>query len=163
MKERLHELGIKMTELAGYMKISRPSLYKYVESYEDGDFKSVPEKVLRTFKFIDRFKTLTKENLITYVICEFSDPSESNPKESIRKYLMMRADNDPKIELMFRLVSSDWLDPIIPYISNCINIASKENMSDSERMQIARLALVRKRVSQGEPLSDEELSFLNNE
>ena len=58
MKEKLRELGIKTTEMSQYMRVSRPSLYKYIELYESKDYKQIPDKVLRVFKFIDRYKTV---------------------------------------------------------------------------------------------------------
>ena len=107
MKERLRELGIRNTELSQYMRISRPSLYKYLGLYESGDKKNIPENVLRCFKFIDKHKNLSKEQIISYVLYEFSDTQASDRKEALRQYLMNNSENDQKIRLMYLLISSD--------------------------------------------------------
>ena len=114
MKERLRELGIKTTELSEYMRISRPSLYKYMELYEAGDTSAMPEKVLRTFRYIDKYKSLTKEQVVVFVICEFSDINNSDKKEAIRRYLLMHGPSDAKIGLMYALISTSSIDELVP-------------------------------------------------
>ncbi len=156
MKERLRELGIKTTELSEYMRISRPSLYKYVGLYESGDYSSIPEKVLRVFKHIDRHSKLTKEQVISFTICEFAEGETSDKKEAIRNYLMRSSGNDPKVSLMYALVTTHQLDSIAEYLSRaCIKLESAD-LDDSDLKQVARLVLVRSDLESMEPLSEED-------
>ena len=138
MKEKLRDLGIKTTELSQYMRISRPSLYKYLESYESKEYKVIPEKVLRTFRYVDKYKNLTKEQIITFVICEFAEEETSDKKESIRKYLLTKGSNDPKIELMYALINTDILDGITHYLNEVCRILEKGELTESEIVQISR-------------------------
>lgn len=156
MKERLRELGIKTTELSEYMRISRPSLYKYVSLYESGDYGSIPEKVLRVFKYIDRHSKLTKEQVVSFTICEFSESEISDKKEAIRNYLMRSNANDPKVGLMYALVTTHQLDSIAEYLSRaCIKLESAD-FNDSDLRQVARLVLMRSDLESMEPLSEED-------
>lgn len=157
MKEKLRALGIKTTELSSYMKISRPSLYKYVDSYEAGDLKSIPDPVLRTFRYIDKYKTLTKEQVISFVILEFSDEDGSDSKEKIRSYLLSKGPKDRKIELMYNLVSTDVLDGLVDYLNNVVRILESDRLDDNDVYQVARWVNLQDDVMKNVPLSKEEL------
>lgn len=157
MKDKLRALGIKTTELASYMKISRPSLYKYVESYEAGDYKSIPDPVLRTFKYIDRYKSLTKEQVIAFVILEFSESKGSDSKDRIRSYLLSKGPKDRKIELMYNLVSTDLLDGMVDYLNNVVRILDGDEIDDSAIHQVARWVNLQDDILKDVALSEEEL------
>ncbi len=158
MKERLHDLGIKTTELSSYMKISRPSLYKYINMYEEKDYGGIPPGVLRTFKYIDKYKTVTKEQIISFVILEFSDSEGSDKKEVIRNYLLAKGPNDPKIVLMYNLIVNRSLDDLVGYLSNASQILNEPRLNDSQLYQVARLVILRDELLKNIPLTEEELS-----
>lgn len=156
MKEKLRQLGIKTTELSEYMRVSRPSLYKYVGLYESGEYSSIPEKVLRVFRYIDRHSKLTKEQIISFTICEFAEGETSDKKEAIRNYLMRNSTNDPKVRLMYAIATTHQLDSIAEYISRaCIRLESAD-LDDSDLRQVARLVLMRADVESMQPLSEED-------
>lgn len=157
MKERLKDLGIRTTELAEYMKLSRPSVYKYIDLYENKDYKSIPEKVLRTFKYIDKYKTLSKEQIVSFIIYEFSEFQNSDKKEAIRNYLMNKGSNDTKVDLMYQLISTDSLDDIVQYLSNASRILDCDEIGQSELYQVARLVNLKSSLMKNIPLSEEEL------
>lgn len=157
MKERLRELGIKTTELSEYMRISRPSLYKYIELYEAGDTSAVPEKVLRTFRYVDRYRSLTKEQAVVFVICEFSDINNSDKKEAIRRYLLMHGPGDAKIGLMYALVSTSSLDGLVPYLADSAEILEEPEIGPSDLYRVSRLVNLRSDLMKNVPVSDEEI------
>ncbi|MBE6528172.1 MAG: hypothetical protein E7Z64_03260 [Thermoplasmata archaeon] len=158
MKERLRELGIKTTELSSYMKISRPSLYKYLNMYEEKDLKGIPEGVLRTFRYIDKYRKLTKEQVISFVILEFSDDEDSDYKETIKKYLLSKGLKDSKIEFMYNLVTTDYFDGIVDYFNNVTLILKKEEIDDDGLYQIARLVNLKNDVMKDVPITKDELN-----
>ena len=65
MKDRMRELNIKMTELADYQKVSRPTLYKYIESYESGNQSGIPDRVASLFRLMDD-PSSTKEQVVSF-------------------------------------------------------------------------------------------------
>ena len=157
MKDRLHDLGIKTTELSSYMKISRPSLYKYINMYEENDTKGIPEGVLRTFRYIDKYKALTKEQVISFVILEFSDSDSTDRKEAIKNYLLSKGPKDSKIELMYNIISTDILDSLVDYLNNASAIIDAGEINDDELYQVARLVNLRNDVMKNKPVTKEEL------
>ena len=158
MKEKLRGLGIKTTELSEYMRISRPSLYKYIELYESKEYKLVPEKVLRVFKYVDKYKNLSKEQVIAFTISEFSDTDVSDKKEAIRNYLLNKGANDPKINLMYVLATTDSLDDIIQYLSSAGKILDDGDYDESKIYQVARLVNLKSDIMTNKPLSEDEIT-----
>ncbi len=157
MKERLRDLGIKTTELSEYMRISRPSLYKYIELYESKDTSAIPENVLRTFRYIDRYKSLTKEQVVIFVICEFSDLDNSDKKEAIRKYLLLHGANDSKVGLMYELATSHSLDDLVPYLTDSARILKGQDVDADSIYRVAKLVNLRADLMRNVPPTSEEI------
>ena len=156
MKARMRELNIKMTELSEYIKVSRPTLYKYIESYESGDLESIPDRVVSLFRLMDR-PEVTKEQVVTFTITTFSETDSTDIRDSVRKYLADPSSSQDKIELMNRLAATECIDSIIPYLNDCIDILENGVKDDDEAYQVARLVLLRSRLAKNKPLRDEEL------
>ena len=156
MKERMRELNIKMTELSEYIKVSRPTLYKYIESYESGDLDSIPDRVVSLFRLMDN-PDVTKEQVVTFTITTFSEGDSTDPKDVIRRYLSDPSSSADKTELMYKLATTDCLDDIIPYLNECIDILSEKRTDNESIQQVARLMIMRSRTIKGVPLKDEEL------
>ena len=157
MKEKLRDLGIKTTELSEFMKISRPSLYKYIELYESKEYNQIPEKVLRVFKYVDKYKNLTKEQIIAYTIGEFSDIKTSDKKEAVRNYLLNKGMNNPKIDLMYVLATTDSLDAVVQYLASAGKILDEGEMDDSKIYQVSRLVNLKHDIMTNTPLDEEEI------
>lgn len=157
MKEKLRELEIKTTELSKLMKISRPSLYKYIELYESKQYKQIPEKVLRVFKYVDKYNNLSKEQIIAFTISEFSDSDVSDKKETIRNYLLNRSANDPKVELMYTLITTNSLDSIVQYLSVAGEILDTGDFDDSKIFQVSRLVNLKHDIITNTPPTEDEI------
>ena len=156
MKARMRELNIKMTELSEYIKVSRPTLYKYIESYESGNLDSIPDRVVSLFRLMDN-PDVTKEQVVTFTITTFSEGDSTDPKDVIRRYLSDPSSSADKTELMYKLATTDCLDDIIPYLNECIDILSEKRTDNESTQQVARLMIMRSRTIKGVPLKDEEL------
>ena len=156
MKDRMRELNIKMTELADYLKVSRPTLYKYIESYESGNQSGIPDRVADLFRLMDD-PSSTKEQVVSFAIAAFSGSEGTDSKETIRRYLVDPNASQSKIELMYRLSTSNCIDDLIPYLNGCMDVLSQDKKDDDSLYQIARLILMRSKVTRNIPLKEEEL------
>ena len=156
MKARMRELNIKMTELSEYIKVSRPTLYKYIESYESGDLESIPDRVVSLFRMMDR-PEVTKEQVIASIISTFREDEGTETGEAVRRYVSDPSSSPSKIEFLEKVASTDCLDSIIPYLNDCIDILSGDTIDDDQAYQVARLVLLRSKVNRNLPLKDEEL------
>ena len=156
MKDRMRDLNIKMTELSEYISVSRPTLYKYIDSYENGDLNSIPDKVTNLFRMMET-PGVTKEQVVAFTITTFSSGDSTDVRDGIRKYLLDPSASPSKIELIDKIASTNCLDDLIPYLNGCVDILSKDRIDDNDLHQIARLLVLRSRITKGIPLRDEEL------
>ena len=156
MKTRMRELNIKLTELSEYIKVSRPTLYKYIESYEGGDLESIPDNVVSIFRLMER-EDVTKEQVVTFAITAFNAGAETDDREIVRRYLADPSASKAKIEAMCRLASSDCLDDMIPYLNGCMEILSGNEFGEEQTYQVARFVIMRSKVLKGIPLKEDEL------
>ena len=156
MKARMRELNIKMTELSEYIKVSRPTLYKYIESYENGELDTIPDRVVSLFRLMDR-PEVTKEQVVTFTITTFSESDSTDIRETVRRCLMDPSFPQQKVEFMHRVATTDCLDPLIPYLNGCMDILSEGRMDDERAYQVARLVILISKVTRNVPLKDEEL------
>ena len=68
MKEKLKGLDLKLTELAGYLNISRPTLYKFLEMYISDNQYSLRRDVKELFDFISKKDTISKKQVLKYIL-----------------------------------------------------------------------------------------------
>jgi len=52
---------IPLSDVADYLNISRPTLYKYMDFYDSGEFEKIPSATKNYFDFISSGKTTRKE------------------------------------------------------------------------------------------------------
>ncbi len=78
MREKLKQLNIRLTELANYLSLSRPTLYKYLEEYEKKKYKDIDIKTRKILDFIKKKTTVSKIAVMNYIINQLEDnkPSE---------------------------------------------------------------------------------------
>jgi hypothetical protein len=158
MKEKIRALDLRLTDLSEYLKISRPSLYKYLELYEKGQKKHIPENVLKMFLYIDKTKNINKDTVITYIATNlFTDTSTS--KNVIRKYVSNVSETDPKLNFVYELLKTKEADPLIPYLTECLAILQKEEISDTEMRQISLFISFREKVSINSLPSDDDIDL----
>ena len=56
LKERLKDMDIRITELAEYLQVSRPTMYKFIDYYEEHSFDLINKKVLKPKMRIRRWQ-----------------------------------------------------------------------------------------------------------
>ena len=92
---RFKESDIKTSELADYLQISRPTLYKYFELYDNKKYFEINAKSLQLFKFVDSHPLAGKTVIIAYIINELSDISdEVEGKTSKQEFIDLIKNND---------------------------------------------------------------------
>ena len=68
MKEKLKKMNFRLTELANYLNLSRPTLYKYIEEYEKRKYKDIDITSRKVFDFIKKKTTYHKIQVIDFII-----------------------------------------------------------------------------------------------
>jgi len=90
MREKLKKINLRLTELAHYLNISRPTLYKYLEEYESRKYKDIDKNTKRVFDFIKKTSTISKIAVIDYIINKIFDDT---PEAMVNLYNAIDKDN----------------------------------------------------------------------
>ena len=134
LKDRLKELDIKITELANYLSVSRPTLYKYIEDYESNNLDEINKKVIKLFDYISENELIGKNNVINYILTNLADvkeletQEEKNSFKEVRKYMI----NNPSSEkTQFYELSSKktTFDIVIHYLMEVAPLISKKDLN----------------------------------
>jgi predicted transcriptional regulator len=67
LSEKLNLLGIRITEISELLGASRPTLYKYIHNYEEGDVKSLLHSYKKLFDFITSSKCEQRKDFYQFV------------------------------------------------------------------------------------------------
>ena len=159
MRERLKELDIRITELADYLHMSRPTLYKFIESYDQGKTRGIDKNVLDLFKYIENSPYIGKKNVISYIINNLSPDLTSNEtalESSVKNFEKSKTYSKEKADFIQVLTNSPFFDSMIPYLNRCNELLSKDNLTEGEKEFLARFLLFRDDIENNTELTKKE-------
>lgn len=110
IKERLKDVEIRLTDLAEYLQISRPTMYKFIEYYDEGEYSLINKKVKKLFDYITENKLAGKNNVINYIMTNLVEVDELGEKkdDSFHKKLksfVVENSESSKVFLIKELIS----------------------------------------------------------
>mgnify|MGYP003301601296 CR=1 FL=1 len=88
LRERIKQMDLKVTELSDYLQISRPTMYKFIEYYDEQNFDLINRKVLKLFNYISENEFIGKKTVISYILnnlVELKPMGEKNDVSVINK------------------------------------------------------------------------------
>ena len=141
IKERLKELEIKITELAQYLQISRPTMYKFIESYDDGKKKEVNQAVKKLFDYIEDNPLIGKRNVINYILTTMSavqdvETSEISEKvQDIKRYVLDNPTSE-KTQFIEECLSQSQFDLAIHYLMEIKPLLKKKRLTNEEKAKL---------------------------
>lgn len=141
IKERLHELEIKITELASYLNVSRPTIYKAIEDYDSNRREMVNAKILSLFDYIGENEMIGKGNVIKYILNDLPKVEDRNSGEiSSSSAIISQFINDnpssEKAKFLVECAKSQSYDTIIHYFMEISPILKKEKITEEEKEMI---------------------------
>ena len=99
--------AITITELARLLQKSRPTIYKYILDYEQGNRDALPPSVAELFRQIDE-EDLSYDDILAYCKRRFGAPDEEITAECKHVIDIIRANQHridfPKLERFLRKV-----------------------------------------------------------
>ena len=137
LKERFNEIDLKITELADYLQISRPTMYKFIDMYEEGNYENINKKVVKLFDYISDNELIGKKNVINYILTKLVDVKELGDKEdtaeikSVKKYLISNPDSE-KAQFIINCSKKSGYDIFIHYIMEIIPLIKKKDLTEEE-------------------------------
>ena len=137
LDDRLKQLDIKITELANYLDISRPTMYKFIESYDNGEFGSINNKVLKLFDYISSSELIGKNNVINYILNNIAEVKELEAKEDIslfknvRRYMLSNPESE-KSKFLDMVCKKTNYDVVIHYLVEITPLLKKKSLLPEE-------------------------------
>ncbi len=138
LEEKLKELDIKKTELANYLNISRPTMYKFIDLYDNGDRNEINKKVLKLFDYITDNEMIGKNNVIGYIlnnladVKELEDKDETDVYKNIRKYILENP-NSEKSQFLELACKKTSYDLVIHYLIEITPLLRKKSLTNEEK------------------------------
>ena len=134
LREKIKELDIRIMDLANYMEMSRPTIYKYIEMYETGYRNEIESRVLTVFEYIDNNENIGKTNVIKFILENISKIEENiseTEKKKIQIRNLLKHQNETKEDFIYLISEDNFFDPILGYLIKCKNITDKK-MTDED-------------------------------
>ncbi|MGL4252393.1 MAG: hypothetical protein ACRDCJ_01290 [Metamycoplasmataceae bacterium] len=119
--QELKKKDFTVTELSEYLEITRPTLYKYFDLYDNKKYRMIPKEVLNFFKLLSKNPLIGKRYLIKYLIDDYKkDDYEKNQTlvAFIKKQNSKLTDNE--VDLIIRIITDKKL------IKKLLEIVEKE-------------------------------------
>lgn len=66
LRAKLKNSQVRLFELANYLNISRPTLYRYLQLYEDENYDQVEKKSLDLLTFIHNSRLINRPIIMDY-------------------------------------------------------------------------------------------------
>lgn len=76
MREILTRVGLEISELSRRFKVSRPTVYKYIDNYGSGYSNDIPDKIKLFFDFLSEPSNQNKECVTRYLLDNFNTEDE---------------------------------------------------------------------------------------
>ena len=138
LRERIKQMDIKVTELSDYLQVSRPTMYKFIEYYDEQSFDLINRKVLKLFNYISENEFIGKKTVISYILnnlVELKPIGEKNDVTVINKLRKNIVENpdSKKSKFLEMCVTTTFFDELINYLPDIAEISKKRKRSDEEQ------------------------------
>lgn len=128
LRDRLRELGIKIVDLASMLDISRPTLYKHIESYETNMLENLDSSYIALFNYITQNEFINAKNVFIYITQNILRLKEKDFQGKVA--ITGNAQKDAFITL---LLESNRFDDLLGYFVSCYELLQKDTLSDESK------------------------------
>ena len=141
LKERLKEMDLRITELADYLQISRPTAYKFIDCYDSNNFDQINRKVLKLFNFITENELAGKKVVINYILNnlvelkELGSHEEQTTIKHIKNFVVSNHESK-KAQFIELCCKSQQYDELIHYLVDIYPLLNKRKLTDEDAQLI---------------------------
>lgn len=122
LRDRLRELEIKIVDLAKMLDISRPTLYKHIESYEEGRLNGIDSSYIALFDYITKNEFINTNNVVIYISQNILRLKSGDSKVNL-------TGNPHKDAFINILLESSRFDEVLSYLHSCYELLEKQDVS----------------------------------
>ena len=158
LKEKIRDV-IRLTDLSDYLKISRPTLYKLIEMYDDDEYEKIDKKKLELFNYINDTPKLSKKQVINFIVQNQIMTSEGDERDSLAsfvgKYEYTGSIGEEQDEVIRNVITNKNISVLINLINRYCFLTTKEKLTDNEIEELVFINYIKDLVSRKETLPDE--------
>lgn len=130
LRDKIRDLGLRLIDLSEYLEVSRPTMYKYIELYEQGHKEAVSAKILTLFDYIENnYSNIGKNNVINFILNNIvrveAENISKNEDKRIKIKNLLKKGNKSKENFIYELTEDNFFDPILEYLTECKKLADK--------------------------------------
>ena len=134
-------MDLRITELADYLQLSRPTMYKFIECYDNGEFEQINKKVLKLFNYINENELAGKRNVVNYILNNLVEVKQLGSKQendtlSLIKKNILTNPESKKSQFVKLVAQKDTFDKIIYYLMDIYEISKNKNRSQDEENKL---------------------------
>lgn len=133
LRDRLRELGIKIVDLANMLDISRPTLYKHIESYETNALENLDTSYIALFNYITQNEFINAKNVFIYITQNILRLKERDFQGSMAMGRVAITGNAQKDAFITLLLESNRFDDLLGYFVSCYELLEKDALSDESK------------------------------
>ncbi|EEO24556.1 MULTISPECIES: hypothetical protein [Helicobacter] len=133
LRDRLRELGIKIVDLANMLDISRPTLYKHIESYENNTLENLDSSYIALFNYITQNEFINAKNVFIYITQNILRLKERDFQGSMAMGRVAITGNAQKDAFITLLLESNRFDDLLGYFISCYELLEKDTLSDESK------------------------------
>lgn len=133
LRDRLRELGIKIVDLANMLDISRPTLYKHIESYENNTLENLDSSYIALFNYITQNEFINAKNVFIYITQNILRLKERDLQGSMAMGRVAITGNAQKDAFITLLLESNRFDDLLGYFVSCYELLEKDTLSDESK------------------------------
>lgn len=127
IKDRLKEIELRITELSDYFQVSRPTMYKFIEAYDNGQYSLIHQPILNLFRYIDSDSLIGKKSAIAFIIQNTAEKKMPNAQ------LSLQSEHDSiKNQFIELILTKSEFDDMIKYALKIYPLIHKRQLSDTE-------------------------------
>lgn len=127
LRDRLRSLEIKIVDLAKMLNISRPTLYKMIKAYEEGQLGGISPAYIGLFDYVMQRDYLNSNAVLVYISQHILLPSHGGALP------FSLVGEDVKSRFIGVLLNSKRFDGLLSYLLSCHELLEKDHLGDDSR------------------------------
>lgn len=137
LRDKLRDMDLKITELAEYLQITRPTLYKFIDDYNKNNRASINKNVLKLFDYINNNSLVGKKTVLSFIFNnlviekEMSSHEDVSRVNRIKKYIVENP-NTEKTQFIELIISKTDYDLVVEYLNDVYPLLRKRKLTDEE-------------------------------
>ncbi|MCI6215475.1 MAG: hypothetical protein MR659_00075 [Mollicutes bacterium] len=137
IRQKLRDIDLKITELADYLKITRPTLYKFIDSYDNGDRETINKKVLSLFDYLENNPLAGRNTILNFILNnliiekELGESADVTRFNKIKKFVLENPEAS-KTKLIELLITKPEMDLIADYLIRIEPLTKKRKLTVEE-------------------------------